>query len=573
MNLMLGRSTRRAVIGGIIASLAMAASGQGYRPGYRVGLRLAANAQAARALTNNAVRLFGPGHGTGVGTAAGTGAAVAQALAFINESKAPITVVSLMTSGRFLTSTGWAAIGNNVPYTANIEYPSGTVVATITQAGGGTPTVISGQEVETDRVATSVPIPVGASFVVRAIIGALPSTQKYPTTSGGSVNILGLIGVMSTTAPETPIAKVNLLGIGDSIATNNGAVFYTAAAGRCPCLQMSIGGTAASSYATSSVFAWHTSIMQMIGCTTLVGDFSTNDIGNGRSLSQIQTDLMFFKTSAAAVGVKTYWTTLTPRTGDITVTAGAGALDGNSQPVLTVPDASRFVVNHLYVVAGSSTVGINGTRAVSAVDTTANTVTFVSSTAVAAPAGTITITAPGATGEAGFMVPVDPKFAAGPSSMRGQYNAWIRAGAFDGYIDWADSCEPFRDAGRWAIGGESPYLTAQRLVVVVGQPINSARFNFAAPSIPNNSFAGGQLQWITGGNRGSGGSGNGSGTSDITLQSAPAVGVAANDTAVAIFNTSRASDDGLHPRVSVSGAGGQQLIQAPTNVWLTALAA
>lgn len=153
------------------------------------------------------------------------------------------------------------------------------------------------------------------------------------------------------------------------------------------------------------------------------------------------------------------------------------------------------------------------------------------------------------------------------------YNNWVRGGALGTqYLEWADTCEPTRDAGRWVTCLQSSLLCRSDLLGTVTQIITAnTRFRSTGPNVVGNGAAGGILQWASGANIGTRQSVNGSsGANDITLASAPPNPITIGDTFYIESGSSRATADGTHPRVAVAGRGGQELIVVPTTAWLAA---
>jgi hypothetical protein len=149
-------------------------------------------------------------------------------------------------------------------------------------------------------------------------------------------------------------------------------------------------------------------------------------------------------------------------------------------------------------------------------------------------------------------------------------NAWIRSGVFDGFIEWADACEPSRDSGRWAISGEKSELFTFANGTV-GSLISATRFFGSGTGLVGNEGAQGVIIWTSGPNTGSGGAINGTNGGDITLSATPTNAIAVGHTFRIGTRTAFASDDGQHPRQAVDGKGGQMLIRNPTAAYLTAL--
>lgn len=511
-------------------------------------------------VTRNAVNMFGPGHSTGTGRSTSTGSAVNSTPNFVNRSGAPITTISLVFSGWWLTTTGTSPCGNDYPVTATIEFPVGTPIATMRLAGNATITVPNGTDVVTDQIDISAtPIPAGSTFRV-SMSTTTPNGQFYITSQ------LGLTGVL-TTAMSNTLRKEMLFTIGDSIITDSNAAIHTVAAtaNGCPSFQMSIGGTTAQSYAAAGAFARQVALAKRLGATRFVCNFGTNDFGSGsRTLAQLQGDLNTLRNAALAEGIGWSHATMLPRTNALTVTASAAVGSGN-QITLTVPNASLFDVGHFYLVAGAVETGYNGNRICISRDTVLNTVTFISPGVSGSPAtGTITITKR----TSRLQTPLAWE------ASRVAFNAWVRGGALGPqFLEWADSVEPSRDAGRWATCLESPLLVSSAPLGTVTSIINTSRFNSSGTAVVGNGGSGGLVIWASGPNIGLAFAVNGSTGGDITLSSAPANAIAVGHTFYIESGTSLSTNDGVHPRIGQNGRGGQEMIVQPAATWLAGLLA
>jgi len=518
-------------------------------------------ASAPTLVTRNAVNMFGPGHSTGTGRSTSTGSAVNSTPNFVNRSGAPITTISLVFSGWWLTTTGTSPCGNDYPVTATIEFPVGTPIATMRLAGNATITVPNGTDVVTDQIDISAtPIPAGSTFRV-SMSTTTPNGQFYITSQ------LGLTGVL-TTAMSNTLRKEMLFTIGDSIITDSNAVIHTVAAtaNGCPSFQMSISGTRAQSYAASTAaFARQLALAKRLGATRFVCNFGTNDFDSGaRTLAQLQADLNTLRNAALAEGIGWSHATLLPRTFGTTVTASLAVGSGNTI-TLTVPNASLFDVGHFYVIAGAVETGYNNNRICISRDLAMNTVTFLSPGVSGSPAtGTITITKR----TSRLQTPVAWE------ATRVAFNAWVRSGALGPqFLEWADSVEPNRDAGRWATCLESPLLVSSAPLGTVTSIITTSRFNSSGTAVVGNGAAQGVLIWASGPNIGLAGLVNGSNNGDITLVSTPANPIAVGHTFYIESGTSLSTNDGVHPRIGQNGRGGQEMIVQPSATWLAGLLA
>lgn len=524
---------------------------------------------------------FLPGHSTGSGTAVSTGVAIPYNITLVNNSGTTMNTASMVFVGWRLTSTGTTATGNDVPVTANIEYPIGGTTTNMLQSGSTTINVANNTEIVTDNVTLATPIPNGASFRVN-LNGTPANGLNYLTqytATGATTCGLGLVGIR-TRALRSAFRKEAPFMVGDSIATNNNGALTTASLFLgCPSIHGSISGTRANTYGASSAaqFTRQVALAAACGVTTFVCNFSTNDVDAGRTLVQLQGDLTAMKDRAALSGIKFTQCTMLPRNLRTTVTASSVTSIGTTMTVV-VPDGTQFVVGKPYLMAGATQTEYNGVWMCTGI--AGNTLTFLFAGS-ATPTATGTITLGGGYGNtsagwssAELQGQYKPEYAAGSGSLRGQFNAWVRANAFDSFIDWGDACEPSRDSGRWAVGGEKTELLTTS-INTVSSGVSTTRFvcNFTGG---NNTMASGTVQFITGTNVGLRRAGNGNTGGDITLTSALTATPANGDTAYITPQSNSATDDGTHPRVATGSLtnlpyrGGQALIVNATVSWLTA---
>jgi len=517
-------------------------------------------------ISRNAINLFGLGHSTGNALNTSTGVTVNYAGTFLNQSGAPITIGSLVLSGWYLTSAGTANCGNDVPCTANIEYPVGVTTTNMLASGNTTITIPNGTDIVTDQVTLTTPIPAGATFKVN-ISQTITAGLKYLTNNG--------FNGIRTTALRSTLKKEMVFAIGDSIMTNNnGAVTTAATNAGCPSIQMSISGTTAQTYGASSAsnFTKQVNLAVRLGATRFICNFSTNDLTAGRTYTQILTDLGAMKTLANASNILFTQATMLPRTSSPAVTPSSLTSSGNEMYAV-VPDASKFTVGWPYTISGVTQTEYNNTFFVKAI--VGSTITFYfEGSATPTATGSPSIIPQQGYSNAAYQTP-NTGYEAGGSSQRALFNAAVRTGSFDGFLEWGDACEPSRDAGRWLVGGESSSLLAPVLCTVTSG-INNLRFN-STWSNNSGTVTGGRAQWVTGANIGQCRSNNGNTNGDVTLNG-PALGTnpATSETLYLSGGSITATDDGTHPRVATGTPtlrGGQQLIVIPTQAYITALLA
>ncbi|KQQ46538.1 hypothetical protein ASF69_04740 [Rhizobium sp. Leaf311] len=502
-------------------------------------------------------RIYGPGYNGGAAPSANDGTEKTFTTpSYANESGAPITVCSVAFQGWVLRTTGTADTSAPYAVAGNIEYPVGTVV------GSYTATVSPGQATASAEVTLSTPIPAGASFRVTG--AATPANgATYVTQS------LGFAG-LRTHAVASTLRKIALAWFGDSISTNNNGAAYNAALGRCPVYLASISGTTASTYAANSGlnFQKQIALCQLLGITDIATNYGTNDFGAGATFAELQGYVTTFRDMTRAIGCKYNHATMTPRTVQKAAVSISNLVSSGFFATATVPDATLFDVGQPIVVAGATQTEYNGSGLiVTAVNTGANTITYLFPGSATTPAtGTITARSWKATSSAKWMDPASSKYAAGAGSDRGLFNAWVRSGALDGFIDWGDALEPTRDSGRFAVAGEKSALPVIQLVTV-SSVISSSRFNSNYTG-GSSTVANGFVQPLSGANQGVQRNGNGNTNGDITVSSAFPNTQVVGDQYYVVPGVSYISDDNLHPRVSSGGKGGQVLLDNETAAWI-----
>lgn len=498
-------------------------------------------------------RVYGPGYNSGAAPLTGDGTAKSYALTTQNDSGAAINKCSIALQGWTLRTTGTTDCSASYDVSGTIEYPVGTVVGTIP-----TTTVLPGQAVASAEVTLSAPIPTAGSFKV--------NLSATPANGATYITNLGFAGLRNHALKST-MKKIACAGFGDSIMTNNSGSLYATALGKCGAYLNSIIGTTAQTYAAD--FSRQIAVAKILGCTHVLSNFGTNDFGASTPLATLQGYLTTMRDLARTNGMKFVQMTMLCRTTSLpAVTASLVTSSGNLM-TLTVPDATRFTVGHPYSIGGATQTEYNGKTVCTAVDTVNNLVTCLFPGSVTSPAtGTITINQWQPTWEPGFMTPLSAFFAAGSASPRGQFNAWIRAGAFDDYIEWGDAVEPSRDAGRWLVAGEDALLPSPQ-IVTVSSVTNTSRFN-SNYTAGSNTVPNGFVMPKTGANTGVFKNGSGNTNGDITVTAAWTNAQVVGDQYYVVPGVSYISDDGTHPRISSGVKGGQQHLDNVTAAWLTA---
>lgn len=502
-------------------------------------------------------KLYGAGYNSGAAPLTGDGTAKTYSATFVNNSGATIDKMSLVLQGWTLRTTGFTDTGNNFDVTGNIEYPIGGTTTDI-----GTLTNVSGTNSEGVELTAATPIPDGASFKVN-LSSTVANGAKY-------IANLGFAGLRNH-RKKSLLKKIAVAAFGDSIMTNNNSAVSNAATGRCAAYINSISGTTAQTYGASAAaqFARQVDLAAKLGCTHVISNFGTNDFGASTALATLQGYLTAMRDAVRAAGMKFVQCTMLPR-GKGSATAVSATLTSSGTSITaTVPDASKFVVGMAFTIAGANEAEYNGTKICTAVNTGNNTVTllFVGSGSSSAT-GTITIIPWKPSLTAGFFEPFSAFFDPGSGSSRGQFNAWVRGGAFDDYIEWADACEPSRDSGRWLVAGEDALLPSPQ-TITVSSVISTSRFN-SNYNKGNSTISGGLVQAITGANAGTLKTGSGNTGGDITLTSAWTNTQQVGDQYQTMSGASWMTDDNTHPRVAVGGLGGQPHLDNATSTWFDA---
>lgn len=500
-------------------------------------------------------RVYGPGYNSGAAPPTGDGTLKTYAANFVNESGAAIETASIASQGWTLRTTGTTNHSATFTVDAIVEYPVGTQVGTVSY------TVTPGVNSASASFALSASIPTGGTFRV-----SLSSTVANGATYIANLGFAGL----RNHAKKSTLIKVRLAAFGDSIMTNNSGAVYNAASGRCPAYVNSITGTTANTYGSSGAanFVKQADLVGLLGCTHGITNFGTNDFGAGTALATLQGFLTSIYDLIKAAGAKSVHALMLPRTAS-PVAETVTATSSSTSMTVTVADASKYTLNHMATIAGATQTEYNGNWVITAIDTGANTLTLLFPSSATTPAtGTITCKPTKATSMIGWMSPSSSFYDPGASSPRGLFNAWIRAGATDDYIEWADAVEPSRDAGRWAVADEKSVIKSPQLITV-SSVISTSRFN-SDYNRGNSTIPNGFVQAITGANAGTIKGGNGNTSGDITISGTWAQTQVVGDTYWAIPGVSYISDDGLHPRVAGGSFGGQKLLDNETIAWIDA---
>lgn len=526
-----------------------------------------------------ATRLFGPGHGQTSSAPASNGTTSTTALTLVNESGAPMDRVRLGFIGwaiQAVPSNPGAPLGipgNAIPIdSATIEYPVGTVVGTFQRSGSGAFSIPSDTDlITTDELALASAIPAGASFRV-SVASTVPNGQRRLHNNG--------LAAVLTTAMSNTLKKARVFATGDSIMTQDarGAVLL-AGAGRCPVLQMSIGGTRGFDYVP--VAARLAKLAKDVGCTDSITNFGTNDFGADQTEAQLASTLAALRSAYAAEGLDHWQATILPQSSMPTVTVVSAVVDSAAEPTLTITvsetDAARFETAMAYTVAGDTgSPSLNNTYWLTKASPTTWIGPVPADRAGRVGTGTITIKPAFNFSSTTWQQPRGNDWHAVPTlatSPRANINARIRAGEFGGLVEWADALESGRNTGKWRTREDQPdayHLDNVQLQVIAGIA-NANRFSFS-PNQPSNKAQGGGVVMLTGGTRGQYRNSTGNQSNDVStssnLPAVPAVG----DQFMMISGSVSPTTDGVHPSLSGGGTGGAQNRLVDVNrAWLDTL--
>ena len=533
--------------------------------------------EAPSEVTVLATRMFGPGHGQTTSTSTSTGSATTTSLTCVNESGAALSKVSLAYVGWALQAAGIGVPGNAIPITgATIEYPSGTVVGTFTRAAASSWSIANNSDaIFTDQITLATPIPAGASFVVRSV-DQVPNGQKR-------IHNGGLAGVM-TTAMSNTLKKARVFAIGDSIMTQDarGAVLL-AGAGKCPVLQISIGGTRASSYvgAANDKLA---KLAKDVGCTHSISNMGTNDHGNNQTEATTAAALADEKRAFEAQGLSHWWATTLAQQYFAPLAVVSAVVDSAAEPVLTVTvseaTAARMETEMAYTISGDTNGAPNLNQRWWLTKTGPTTWTAPAPTDRAGQTGAGTLVMAPSGGNYSSTVALVPSGAgmATPTpatSIRAAINARGRAGEFGNLLEWADHFETARDSGINVTRQDQPnayHADNLKVAVATGLTPSSTRFTFA-PSTFSNRAQGGAVIFLTGAQRGRTATASGSGVNDVTVFSGLTAPPVVGDQFVIIPGSSPWATDGVHPSLTAPPGGAQTRLIDINKAWLDILLA
>ncbi len=238
----------------------------------------------------------------------------------------------------FGNQTGDVPTTDTVTYTASIEYPAGTVypltfqgASSVTIQPGGLAIsdpvgidIVAGQDFWTrtcPQVAAGKKWPTGPAITTAVAGEGYTAGVDYTRVNTAVSSVLAYsscpMAILGTTNPRS-VPLVAMLG--DSIMTGEGEgtnIFDRGWAERALNSQFGYMRIArpAETAQTFAVQANHPLRMRLLaGCTHAIVEYGTNDFFTGRTLLQIQTDLITIWNALIQRGMKVYQSTITPRT-------------------------------------------------------------------------------------------------------------------------------------------------------------------------------------------------------------------------------------------------------------------
>ena len=506
----------------------------------------------------NMIRAYGPGN-NGALLSDGTAGTQAQTDAYQNESGASAAAVCPVL-------VGWRVVINAADeltpsdYTAmvEIEYPTGSGY----QMAAAAMVVAPGATVVAPSFTLATAIPAGATFNLRTT-AVLTVGQKVPRagdSSGG--NFFRVAGLLSQHA------RRNVMALGDSIFNNNGQPSRAAAQGKLPVCQIAI--ISSTGYQNAANIARRVALAKALGVTHLLANYQANDQEAGRTLAQLQAAVTSIADAFAVEGIRTIWTTATPRSSAVNQTGSAFTVSGSTTVTLVnAGTASRYAVDEIYNITGAATPSRNGFHIITAVNTGANTITFRDATTPdGTDANTVTVTS-----NYGYLShqTLSGNRIGGAASIWAQYNAWIktRPGNVTDFIAIDEAMAVSVTDPRYKVAPLPPFLRrAKPLLTVSGIPFtNIIVFTTDGDTYVTQWATGGRLIWLTGANAGQVVSINDSanpGQGNLTIALASSAGVIVGDTFAvqppdAQFGQ---SIDGLHPSAFYTGFGGTPHMQS-----------
>lgn len=279
---------------------------------------------------------------SGISPSNGTDTGQNSRISCFNESGTGITALKVGFSNFYATATNEQAGANPITVRAAVEYPAGTYTSLL--FSGVRDTVIAAGNL-TVSDAVSVTIPDDAQYWIRTYV-TVTAGQTWPrgyvisgtrgeasdtgtatsdlTTSGtpaGSGAAYGPVLVKATGFARYP-SKIALASIGDSIlmgagdgnfdARGNTGWNGRASFNRVPHVNIAITGTTASDNIPAN-FTRRLEILRNAGITHVLCDWGNNDLAGGRTVSEIQADLLAIWNSFHNEGFKVIHATFLPR--------------------------------------------------------------------------------------------------------------------------------------------------------------------------------------------------------------------------------------------------------------------
>lgn len=308
-----------------------------------------------------------------------------------NQTGATVTKLRVYYPNWMANSTNEAAGFNPITVTASIEYPIGGTRQQVTfNSGSASATIAIDGLLESDEITLTTPIPDGVQFNVWTYV-SVTTGQKWPqgylmrvtsineacdfgtgvdkTLSGTITNATqtsthqgyGPIGIKATAWTGT-IKKRAFASLGDSIlAQSNDGSFDSigsggwngrALSGKYPHVNLAIAGTSASNNQQANLTR-RIAALQAIGVTDILMNYGTNDLGAGRSVAQVQTDVGALWTYLKGLGFRVHQCTYLPRTTGPWLTAATQAAVATGGGYAGGTSSRRYLLNQ-WIKAGNS---------------------------------------------------------------------------------------------------------------------------------------------------------------------------------------------------------------------------
>jgi hypothetical protein len=332
--------------------------------------------------------------------------------------------------GNYYNNSGVETDGvNDITVRASIEYPAATFTP-LYFSGKRDIVINAGGTASSDYLPIS--IPAGAQFWTRTYVTVADNTKRWPLNGSyqaglaeGSTNSAGEtdktttgtltgggfgFGPHAVVAKYLPTGTARIIGIGDSRITGNGDTdvingwWGRAFEGRCINQRISYPVEKAQTFATNAGRYRRMPLIE--GSNVAICNYGVNDLSGGRTLAQLQADVITIWQICQARGIAVYHTTIEPST--------------------TSTDSWATLANQTILSWNTSRVSFNN---------------WLRDGAPIASAANPTAVAAGAAG----------------LRMGGTGHPLL------GYLEMADVVESSRDSGKWKVNGSANFATADGL--------------------------------------------------------------------------------------------------------------